>query len=104
MNRLITRLILAFVSSSLALTLLPLLQWGGAPLIAVLDRSQSLVVYAAFLMLFAAFVLPRFLRGELAGRSRWPWLALVAWNGVSAPRGVGYVLAHGVLRSTSSSS
>ena len=77
MNGLITRLILAFVGSSLAFTLLPLLQsGGGAPLIAVLDRGASLVVYAAFLVLFGFFVLPQFLRPDVARQRLWPWVAL----------------------------
>ncbi|NRA96119.1 MAG: hypothetical protein HRU14_07920 [Planctomycetes bacterium] len=77
MNGLITRLILVFVGSSLAFTLLPLLQSGGdAPLIAVLDRGTSLVVYAAFLILFAFFVLPHFLRRDHVGQRLWPWIAL----------------------------
>ena len=77
MNGLITRLILAFVGSSLAFTLLPLLQsGGGAPLIAVLDRGASLAVYAAFLVLFGFFVLPQFLRPDVARQRPWPWVAL----------------------------
>lgn len=80
MNGIITRLILTFAGSSMAFTLLPLLESGnGAPLIAVLDRERSLVVYAAFLVLFAAFVLPAFLAMDHERARRWPWVAVVGY-------------------------
>ena len=70
MNRLISRLILVFATSSLAVTVVPLLQGGaGAPLAAWLDRGRSLVLYSAYLTLFLVFVLPGFMgRGNRGDR------------------------------------
>ena len=79
MNGLITRLILAFVGASLTFTLLPLLEsGGGTSLLGAVDRGKSLVVYAAFLVVFGVFVFPGFVsRGRTSGL--WPWMTLAGY-------------------------
>ena len=80
MNRLITRLILGFVGTSLLVVLVPLLQSGsGAPLVAFLTRESSLVFYASFLTIFLGFVLPAFMARDTAARPVAAWGAVAAY-------------------------
>jgi hypothetical protein len=84
MNRLITRLILAFAVTSLAVVLLPLLQSGsGASLVGFLSRDQSLVLYASYLTVFLAFVLPVFMARDEKTRPMVAWAAVAGSTAVS---------------------
>lgn len=58
MNRILTKLILAFAGCSLLATFLPLANGGGEALIPALGRDQSLLVYTGFLLLFFVWLAP----------------------------------------------